>query len=113
MNEASLFFYLRNSLFRRDYAPHLMEGVHVERKIIQPSFVMGNRAIRVSVKLRKLVHEIPNFFVGRVEDMCTVFMDIDAFLLLTIHIATQVWTFVDNEATSARLFRQMGESSSE
>ena len=89
-----------------------MEGVHIERQVIKFPFVIRHRTVSISVEWHNAVHKVPNLLVGGVEDVCSVFMDIDAFDAFTVHIAAQIWAFVDYEAFLASLLGKIGESGS-
>ena len=91
----SLFFDLSGCFFRCHHTPHLIEGIHIKRQAVQLTLVICHRGVRKAVKLRKRCHIIPHFFVVGVENMRTVFMYMNPFDLLCIHISCDVWAFVD------------------
>lgn len=82
------------SFFWSQYPPHLIKGIHIERKIKQLSLIVGNGTIRISIKFYNGIDKIPNLFVGCMEYMGTIFMDIDTFNIITVYVSTQLWTFV-------------------
>ena len=55
------------------------------------------------IKLRKLVHVIPNFFPGCVENMCAVTMNLNSFYFLCVDISANVISLVDHQACFAFL----------
>ena len=75
-------------LLRSCHAPHLIEGVHIERQVVELALVVGYRRVGVSVELHDGVDEVPYLFVGGMEDMCTILMHVDALYILTIDVAT-------------------------
>ena len=46
------------------------------------------------------------------EDVCSVFMNVDAFSVFAKYIAAELRSFVNNEATLACLMSHIGESGS-
>jgi hypothetical protein len=85
-----------------------MEGVHIERKIIKLSFIIGYRRIGIPVKLYQGVYEVPNLLIGSVKDMRTIFMHMDSFHLLAIHISSQLGALINHKAFLALLCGKMG-----
>ncbi len=94
-------------------APHLIEGVHVERQVVQPSVVVGHRAVGVAVEGHNAVHEIPHLFVVGVEDVGAVLVYVDALYLLAIHVAAQMPAFLQHQHALAALVRAVCEHGSE
>ena len=88
----------RLCFLRCGHPPHLVEGVHVERQIIELAFVIGYGGVGVAVELYDVVDKIPYLTVAGMEDMGTVFVYVDAFLMLTIYIAAKVSALVDDQA---------------
>ena len=78
-----------------------MESVHVERQVVELTFVVGNGTVGIAVEGHYLVHVVPYLAVGGVEDMCAVFMHIDACDLLAIDVAAEMRTLVDDQASLA------------
>lgn len=71
--------------------------------------IVGYGRIDVVVELRELVHVIPDAFVGGVENMRSVLVNVDAIDLARVHVAGDMVALVDDEAALARLFRLMRE----
>ncbi len=94
-------------------APHLVEGVHVKGQVVEFALVVGHGGVGVAVELDDGVHEVPHLLVGGVEDMGAVFVDINAFDILAIYIATEVGAFVNDEAFLACLTGFVGEGGAE
>ena len=78
------------SLLRRNHAPHLIKGIHVERQRVKLALVVGYRRVRKAVELGKLGDIIPDLFVVGMEDMCAVLMDVNALNVLGINIARNI-----------------------
>ena len=78
------------------YSPHLIEGVHVEGQVVELALVVGHGGVGVAVELDDGVNEVPHLLVGGVEDMGSVFVDVNAFDILAIDIAAQVGAFVND-----------------
>ena len=97
-------------LLRCGDAPHLVEGVHIERQIIELAMIVGDGAVGVSVKGHDGVYEVPDGPVVGMEDVGSILMDVDAFDILAIDIAAQVWAFVYDEEFFALLLGMVGES---
>ena len=57
--------------------PHLVEGVHIEGHVVQLVMVACNRGIDVIVEFSKLVHIVPHRLNRGMENMRTIFMNID------------------------------------
>ena len=60
--------------------------------------IVGKGTVGISVEGNDRVYEVPNGLVVGMEDVGTILMDVDAFDILAIDIAAQVWTFVYDEA---------------
>ena len=70
------------------HSPHLVERIHVERQVVQPSVgSLRHRRVGVTVKWHYRVDEIPHLAVGRVEDMCAILMHVNSLYLLAIEIS--------------------------
>ena len=104
----ALFLDLRRCLLRSHDTPHLVEGVHIKWKGIQLAMVIRHRRVRKPVKLRKLVHIIPNLFIIRMENMCAILVDLDALHRLCIHISCNIRTAVNHQNLLACFLRLMG-----
>ena len=109
----ALFLYLCPGLCRSTYSPQLVESVHVERQVIQFSFIIGNRRVGVSVELNKPVHIIPYFPVVCMKDMRTVFMHVDTVYFFAVDIAAGVWTFLYHQTSLSGFMSLMGKHGSE
>ena len=94
-------------------APHLVEGVHVEGQVVELALVVGYGGVGVAVELDDGVHEVPYLLVGGVEDMGTVFVDVDTFDVLAIDVTAEVGAFVYDEAGLACLTGFVGEGGAE
>lgn len=68
-------------------SPHLREGVHVERQVVQLVLVAGNGAVHIVVELGELIYVIPNGTKRRMEDMGTVLMHVDAIDFFRVDVA--------------------------
>ena len=96
-------------LLRSRNTPHLVEGVHIEGKVVQFPLVIGDGRIRVPVERNEGIHEIPDLFVGRMENMGPICVDMDSFDFPAVQIAAQLGTLVDDKAALPLLLRKMGE----
>ena len=67
----------------------------------------------ITIKFNKTVYKIPNFFVGGVEDMGTILVDVDTFDILAIDVTAEVGAFVYDEAGLACLTGFVGEGGAE
>ena len=94
-------------------SPHLVEGVHVERQVVEAALIVGYRTVGIAVEWHYRVHEVPHFLVGGMEDMGTVLMHVDAFHVLAVNIATQMSPLVDDETTLTGLLCPVGKRSPE
>ena len=65
-------------LVRSNDPPHLGEGVHVERQVVQPALVESHRSIDETPEGDNRIDEIPDFAVGGVEYVGAVAVHIDA-----------------------------------
>ena len=83
----SLLRYLLHGLFRRDHAPHLIEGIHVKGQGVELSPVVRHGRIGKSVERRELLQIVPHLFVIGMEYMRAVFVYVYAFGLLRIYIS--------------------------
>ena len=75
--------------------------------------VVGYRRIRITVELHYGIDELPYFLIGGMKDMGTIFMDVDVFHQLTIDIAAQVGTLVDDQAPLVMPASHAGKGGSE
>lgn len=106
----TLFIDLGSGLLWCQNTPHLIEGVHIEGQVILPTLVIGDRRIGVAIELDNRIHKIPNLFIRGMEDMGTIFMDIDALDVLAIDIAAKMRTLVDDKAALPPAMSHTGES---
>ena len=67
-----------------------MKRIHVEREVIEFTFVVCNRRIGISVELDQGIYKIPRLAIVGVKYMCTVLVDINTFNLLAIDISPNV-----------------------
>ena len=95
------------------HAPHLVERVHVERQVVEPSLVVGHGRVGVTVEGHDAVDEVPHALVGGVEDVGAILVDVDAFHILAIDIAAEVWALVDDKAAGTSLMGEVGEGGTE
>ena len=95
---------LRGGFSRRNDAPQLGEGVHIEGKVVQFTFVIGYRRVDIVVELDELVDIIPHSFVVGMEDMGAVLVHVDAVKLFTVDIAADMAAALQNEAAFASLY---------
>lgn len=89
---------------RRHDAPHLREGIHVEGQVVQLAFVVRHRRIDIVVELHEPIHVVPDFLIGRMENMGAVLVDADAFLFLTIDVASYMGAAFQHEDGLACFF---------
>ena len=95
------------------HAPHLVERVHVERQVVEPSLVVGHGRVGVSVEGHDAVDKVPHALVGGVEDVGAILVDVDALHILAIDVAAEVRALVDDKATGASLMGEVGEGGTE
>ena len=94
-------------------APHLVEGVHVERQVVALTFIFGHGAVGVAVEGDEGIDKVPHLLVGGVEDMRPILVNIDAVALLAIDIAAELRPLVDNQAAFAGAGGHVGKDSAE
>ena len=63
--------------YKNFYNNILFKGVHAERQVVKFAFEVGNRIQSEAVEINELVHEIPYFPTFSMEDMRTIFVNID------------------------------------
>ena len=90
---------LRLGLGRSPDAPHLREGVHIEGQIVQLVLIDRHGAVDIIVEFRKLIDIIPHFFVAGVEDVGTIFVDVDSGNVLRIDVSGNVLPAINHQAT--------------
>ena len=70
--------------------------MHIERQIIEFSFVGSYNIQYELVERDKFINEVPYLLIVRMENVRTVLMDNNPVTILTIHIATNVLAPVYN-----------------
>ena len=100
---------LGGCLLRRDDAPHLIKGIHVEGQRIQFTPIVGNRRVRKAVELGKPGDIVPDLFVVGVEDVRTILMDVDTLDVLGINVARNVGALIHDQHGFAVDLGLMGE----
>lgn len=95
------------------HAPHLVERVHVERQVVEPSLVVGHGRVGVSVEGHDAVDKVPHTLVGGVKDVGAILVDVDALHILAIDVAAEVRSLVDDKATGAPFMGEVGEGGTE
>ena len=88
---------LGGCLLRRDDAPHLIKGIHVEGQRIQFTLIVGNRRVHKAVELGKPGDIVPDLFVVGVEDVRTILMDVDTLDVLGINVARNVGALIHDQ----------------
>ena len=96
-------------LLRRYNAPHFIKGIHVEGQRIQLTLIVGNGRVRKAVELGKPGDIVPDLFVVGVEDVRTVFVDMDALNALGVDIARNVGALIHDQHGFAVGLGLMGE----
>ena len=74
-----------------------MEGVHVERHVIVFALIIGNWHIDIVIEFSELIHIIPDHLIRSMEDMWSIFMDLNAFNLFCVDIARDITAFFNDE----------------
>ena len=110
---SALFFQHGLCFGRRFDAPHLVEGVHIERQVEEFAAVDGNGRVGVAVEVGVLADEVNHLGVGGVEDVSAVVMTVNAADTGRISVSPDVRTFVNDQAAFALLFHQMSEDGAE
>ena len=93
-------------------APHLTEGVHIERQVEELAVVVGKRRVDKRRDIGQAVHEVPYLAVMGMEDVRPVGMDFDAADVLAINVATEVRTPLYDETTVSVARSLIGEGGS-
>ena len=102
-----------NVLLRRGHAPHPVEGVRVERQVVDFTVIIRDGAVGIPVERDKSVHEVPYLLVVRVENVGPVLVHMDPFHFLAVDIAAQMGALLDHQAGLACLPRLVGEGGAE
>ena len=105
---APLLLYLGLRLKGSGHPPELIEGIHVEGKIVELPAIRGNGRIGVAVELHESIDVLPDLLVACVEDVCPVLMHVDALHLHTVDVASRMAALVNDEAAFPRLARFAG-----
>ena len=105
----ALLLNLGGCLLRRYNAPHLIEGIHIEGQRVELALVVGNGRVRKAVELGKPGDIVPDLFVVGVEDVRTVFVDMDTLNALGVDIARNVGALIHDQHGFAVGFGFMGE----
>ena len=79
-----------------NHTPQFIEGIHVEWKIVNFTLVVGNWCVCIAVELRKLIQIVPIFLLRSVENMSSIFMDLNSFYFFCIDVTSNVVSFFDN-----------------
>jgi len=90
-----------------------VEGVHVERQVVELSVIVGNGRIGVAVEGDDGVHEVPYRPAIRVEDVGPILMYIDALHLFTIDVSSEVRTPVYDQTGLSGLPGTIGKCGTE
>ena len=90
-------------LLRGTNAPHLGEGIHVKRQVVQFILVHSHRGVDVVVELCELVHIIPDGLVAGMENVSTVNMNVDTALLLGVYVTCDVISAIDYKTSLSLL----------
>ena len=94
-------------------APELVEGVHVERQVVELAAVGRQGRVGEAVELHEPVHVVPHAAVVGVEDVCAVVVHLDAVDLFAIDVPACVLPLVDDQATLAPAGGFVGEDGTE
>lgn len=76
--------------------PHLIEDVHIKRKGVQLTFIVGDRRIDKAVEYSETLNIKLDVGIIRMEDMSTILIDVNTFDLLGIHIASNMRTLLNH-----------------
>ena len=87
-----------------------MEGVHIERQIVELSAPVGHRTVGIAVAWYQMIDKGPHPLIGRMEDVCSVLMHIDTLHLSAMDIATRMLTSLYHQTTLACQASQMSKS---
>ena len=87
---------------RRSNAPHLIECIHVKRKVIYFTFIICQWAVDKTVKLREAVYIFPNIPIIGMEDMRPVTVNFNAVTIFGINIAADMRPLFNYKAGLAR-----------
>ena len=94
--------------WRKDVWPNLAKGIHIERHIVDFIANASNWRIRVAIKFDERVYKIPNVLIVGMENVCAIFVDVNAFDVFCVDVACDVRTLVDDEHFLALLLGAVG-----
>ncbi len=97
----------------RIHSPQLVEGIHVERKVVQFPFEASQWRIDESVEFNQAVDIFPNLLVMGVEDMCSIFMDMNTIYFFAEDIASCMGALVNDQTTFSMPLSFVGKNGSE
>ena len=106
---AALLLDLGGCLLRRYNTPHFIKGVHIEGQRVELTLIVGNRRVCKAVELGKPGDIVPDLFVVGVEDVRTVFVDMDALHALGVDVARNVGALIHDQHGFAVGLGLMGE----
>ena len=64
------------------------------------------------IKIGKVFNIFPNYFIASVENMCSIFMNHDSFLISRINISSYMGAFFHNETRAITFVGFMGKDGS-
>ena len=91
-----------------NYAPHLVECVHVKGKVINFSLEICNWGICIAVEFRKLANEVPYTGIVGMENMRPISMHIDSFNIFRIDVPGDMVLFFNDQTGLSRFLQFMG-----
>ena len=105
--------YLFLCLGRSNHTPDLIEGIHIERQIINFVTVNGNGSIGEAVKICKAIHVGPYCCVACVKNMGAIAMNIDTSYTFGKNITGDMIPFVYNQTFFSSFTGFMGKNGAE
>tara|TARA_Y100000780_G_scaffold232562_1_gene266300 strand:- start:7659 stop:7925 length:267 start_codon:yes stop_codon:yes gene_type:complete len=87
----------------------LFESIHIERQIVELSFVVSDGGIDEVIEACELVDVVPDFFGVCMEDVSAILVNVDALNLFTMDIATEMGAFVDDKTAFSAFVGFVGE----
>ena len=109
----SLLFNLGPGFLRSCHTPELIEGVHVERQVVQLAPKIGDRRIHVAIEGYKPVYVIPDFLITGVKDVGAILVHVDPRDILAVNVAPRMLTLVDHQHRLAGIGRLTGKYGAE
>ena len=91
----------------RHDVPELAERIHVERQVVEMALIIRDRRIDEVVECDELIDIRPDVFIARMEDVCTVLVNVDAIFFLAVDIAPHMIPALQHQHRFARLLRLM------